>query len=207
MPRVPFKYCALHYLDQWLAHDRKYHDALTGVDEAQTLRSLQEAAAFYRVSRNLWEKHDVGKGLPRFGPVLSVLDAEEPADFQGERLIPAISRVRKQLSDQYGNRDVLSLTTKFLWLKIKSPIIIYDSRARTALGIREGNIDAYYRRWRQAFDEHAAQIELACDSLQHVLDFSVNPQLATASYVSDLASQRWFRDRVLYIYLWHLGGD
>ncbi len=207
MPRAPFKHCALHYLNQGLAHDRRYCEALEGTDEATKYTAIEQAAAFYQVARNLWEKHDVKKGLRRYEPLLRVLDSQNPTSFQGDQLIPAIQSVRKQIASQYGNRDVLSLTTKFLWLKLKSPILVYDSRARNALCTREGDIDEYYRCWRQNFDDNAGAITSACDSLQDVLEWSVNPEVGTARYVRDVSAQQWFKERVFDIYLWHLGGN
>ena len=205
MAKVPLKYCALHYLNQWLAHDRIYCEALAGKGEAAKLKALKKAAGFYRVSRNLPEEYDTKQGYPRLKPVLDVLESQVPATFQGGELIPAILRVRDQISNRYGNRGVLSLTTKFLWLKVRSPIIIYDSKARKAVGTRDGDIEAYYSRWREKFSAQAKDIDAACDSLQQVLEYSVNPQLATACYVQGLTSHDWFKERVFDIYLWHLG--
>jgi hypothetical protein len=205
MPNVLFKFCALHYLNQWLAHDRIYCEGLAGKDEAAKLKSLKKAAAFYRVSRNLPEVYDSKKGLPRYKPVLDVLESVTPATFHGDDLIPAILRVRDQISTRYGERGVLSLTTKFLWLKVRSPIIIYDSKASSAVGVRTGDIREYYSKWRRRFNAHAKEIGVACSSLQAVIEYSVNPELATARYVEELSSHQWFQERVLDIYLWHLG--
>lgn len=144
MPTVHFKYCALHYLNQWLTHDRKYYDGLSGKDEATKLEALNKAAVFYRVSRNLPDRYDVRKGLLRFKPVLDVLDSLSPTNFEGDALLPGILGVRDQISAQYGKRGVLSLTTKFLWLKIRWPIVIYDSKARAAVGAKTGDLADYH---------------------------------------------------------------
>jgi hypothetical protein len=144
MPTVQFKFCALHYLNQWLAHDRIYWEGLAGNDEATKLKALNKAAAFYRVSRNLPSRYDSKKGLPRFKPVLDILDTLTPCNFEGDALIPAIVRVRDQISAQYGKRGVLSLTTRFLWLKVRRPIIIYDNKARSAVGAKTGELADYY---------------------------------------------------------------
>jgi hypothetical protein len=205
MPTVRFKFCALHYLNQWLAHDRIYCAGLSEKDEATKLKALNKAAAFYRVSRNLPDRYDSKKGLPRFKPVLDVLDTLAPAKFEGDALLPAILRVRDQISAQYGKRGVLSLTTKFLWLKVRWPIIIYDSKARSAVGAKTDDLADYYARWRRRFNEHAKDIELACESLQSVVEYSVNPDLATPRYVEELSGHQWFRERVFDMYLWHLG--
>ena len=84
-----FNYCALHYLNLWLSKDRNFCEALEGHNEAVKLRALTEAAAFYRVARNLPMVYDVGKGIPRYKPVLEAIDALAPIAFQEAQLIPS----------------------------------------------------------------------------------------------------------------------
>lgn len=206
MPKVRFEFAALHYLNQWLAHDRKYCDGLADKNEAKRLVALKQAAGFYRVSRNLPELHDTMRGLPRYKPLLDVLDAVTPAAFQGNNLTHAIIKVQNQISTRYGERKFLSLTTKFLWLKIRSPIVIYDSRARSALRARPGDIDDYYSKWRKEFDNHKREIRAACKSLRSVTEYSLEPEEATPHFVEELSSHQWFQERVLDSYLWHHGG-
>jgi hypothetical protein len=206
MSKLTFKCCSLQYLNQWLTHDRIYCEVLAGDDEAEKLKALQKAAAFYRVSRNLHTEHDSKKGLPRYKPLLDVIDSQVPETFT-TNLIEAIERTRDRISRQYGDRGVLSLTTKFLWLRVKTPIIIYDSRARAALGTTTTDLGSYYSIWRKQFDDHADDIDVACKSLEHVVEYSVDPQVATTNYVRELSRQQWFKERVFDNYLWNLGPD
>jgi hypothetical protein len=53
--------------------------------------------------------------------------------------------VKEKISDQYKGHGGLSLTPKFLWLKMKSPIIIFNSRAREALHAAPGDIEGVLR--------------------------------------------------------------
>jgi hypothetical protein len=207
MPKVGFKYCALHYLNQWISNDRACCEALAGPDDSEKLRTLADAAAFYRIARNLPKSYDEGKDLPRYRPVLMVIDALNRVDFQGENLLSSIKNVRDKISAQYGGRDVLSLTTKFLWLKIKSPVIIYDSQARKAVGVAPGNIEEYYSRWREKFNRYDQQIQDACTSLPDVHEYAENPEIATPQYIKETAAHPWFKERVFDVYLWHLGLD
>jgi len=207
VPKVGFKYSALYYLNQWISKDRRYYQSLAGNDESEKLQVLQDAATFYRVARNLPVLHDEGRGLRRYKPVLDIIDAQTSAAFQGEALLPSIKRVRDAISAQYGGREVLSLTTKFLWLRIRSPIIIYDSQARKALDAPLGNIHEFYSQWREMFKRCAQEIDAACTSLQDVGEYVADPIVATPRYIAEMASQQWFRERVLDVYLWHRGGD
>jgi hypothetical protein len=208
MPRVNFKYFALHYLELWLSKDRRFCKALAGGNETEKLGALKEAAAFYRVARNLAKVHDVEKQenkVLRYKPVLDVIDALDPIAFQGARLTTSIMEVERKISLRYGDRRVLSLTTKFLWLKMRSPILIYDSRARKALRARLGDIDDYYSRWRTEFDSFGNEINAACELLHKVHEYSA-PNAATPRYIQEIASQLWFKERVFDVYLWDSGG-
>lgn len=205
MPPVNFNYFALHYLNLWLSNDRNFCETLEGHDDARKLRALTKAAAFYRVARNLPKAYDVEKGIPRYKPVLDVIDALDPITFQGPQLIPSIEGVLSEISRRYGGQKVVSLTTKFLWLKMKSPIVIYDSRARKALGTKPGDIRDYYSQWRDQYNSYCSEISAACDSLPRVHEYSVAPDVATPQYIEGVASQPWFMERVFDVYLWSLG--
>jgi len=207
MPTAGFKYCALHYLNQWISRDLTFCNALAGRDTEKKLKTLADAAAFYKIARNLPKKYEEAEGSQRYGPVLKIIESLNPANFQGEGLLPSIKKVRDEISGQYGGRDVLSLTTKFLWLKMKSPIIIYDSQARAALRAAPGEIDEYYSLWHEKFSGHEQQIRDACASLQDVHEYTENPAIATRQYIAETAVQPWFRERVFDAYLWHLGRD
>jgi hypothetical protein len=70
-------------------------------------------------------------GLSRMQPVLRVLDAVLYETVAEDQLITSVDRVREEISQKHGDRDVLSLTNKFLWLKYRYPVIIYDRNVET----------------------------------------------------------------------------
>jgi hypothetical protein len=201
-----FKYYALHYLDLWISQDRECCDALAGSDKKEKLRTLADAAVSYSIARNLRTKYDEGRGLPRLGPILKIIGTVHRADFKGDKFLPSVMKVRDKISAQYGRRNILSATTKFLWLKVKSPIIIYDGRARRALEVRSGEFEEYCRKWRERFEDHEQQIRRACETLPKVHEYTKQPEIATSKYIAKIAARPWFRERVLDVYLWHLGG-
>jgi hypothetical protein len=200
-----FKFCALHYMNQWISQDRAYCEALAGHNRSKKLDTLRSAAAFYRIARTLHKRYEEREGLQRFEPVLDIIDAQTREDFEGDKLLLAIEKVRIEISRKYGDRGVLSLTTKFLWLKIKSPVIIYDSRASRALRTVPGDIGDYYAEWRKTYESFSEQIDVACSSLQDVFEYTLNPKLATRKFIAETAVQHWFKERVLDIYLWYRG--
>ena len=122
-----FEYCSLHYLNQWLTYDMWYCQVLSKDNKKNKLTALKNAGSFYRVARNLPSEFDAKKGMARYEPVLDILDKIDRNQFQDDP-VNEILNVEKEISKQYGNRSVLSLTTKFLWLKVKQPILIYDSQ-------------------------------------------------------------------------------
>ncbi len=207
MSAFTFEYCALYYLNWWLTRDRTYIKALTGDDPLVKADALVEAAAQYRVARNLPLAYDVHIGVPRLKPILVAVTQARREDFEGDRLVPSILKVRDHIANQYGGHDALSLTTKFLWLQFQTPIIIYDGNARRALETADGDLGAYCLAWRTEYERRKKEILAACDALPAVRQFCVDPAEATPNYISETASTQWFQERVLDIHLWHRGAQ
>ena len=201
-----FEYCSLHYLNQWLTYDQGYCQALSKGDEEKKLSALKSAGGFYRVSRNLPSEFDEKKGLKRYQPVLEILDAVSKEQFEDDP-VKTILETERKISRKYGNRSVLSLTTKFLWLKIKQPILIYDSQARIAVGSTNGDLAGYYKKWVEGFEKHNNDIEAACSRLSELNLYAVDQKLGTKEYIKDVSSKSWFQERVFDIYLWSKGNS
>ena len=200
------EFCSLQYLNQWMLRDSGYCNALARGSEKEKLDILHDAAAFYRIARNLPRAADIDKGLPRYKPLLAVIDAVKPADFRVNPL-QRIHEVESAISRRYCKRSVLSLTTKILWLKVKTPIIIYDAQARRTLGIKAGDLTSYYNAWRKVFQEKSVEISASCAELVTMSKYTVDVDLATTSYIQNVTSNRWFHERVLDLYLWNAGSN
>lgn len=204
-----FEYCSLKYLDLWLSGECRWVEAMRGDDRAAKLQAMANFAKAYRISRNFHLKHELKDGVQaeRFGEILNIIDPLTEADFAGDELLPKLSAIRKQISARYGGSDVLSGTTKFLWLKVQSPIIIFDGQARVALDTKYADIDGFYVRWRNSYEIHALEIAQACSNLDQVRRYCVDPAAVTPRFIDRVASQPWFHERVFDIYLWTLGGQ
>jgi hypothetical protein len=206
MPEAGFKYYALHYLNLWISQDQPCCHALAGHHREEKLEALAAAAADYGIARTLPKRDGMDKGPERYGPVLKIIERQKRENFRNSDLPRRVERVNRQIKLQYASdHQVLSLTTKFLWLKLKSPIIIYDSRARTALKVRPNDIEEFYRRWREEFSGLERAIEKACASLGKMYEYTKNPKKTNSRYVTRIAAKRWFRERIFDVYLWHLG--
>ena len=199
-----WEYFSLHYLDMWLRHDRLYHESLNNGTCEEKLVSIKKAATYYKVARNLPKEHDEDIGRARYEPILKILDKVGAADFSGD-VVKSISRVQKKISKAYGDRGVLSITTKLLWLKIRNPIIIYDSQARKALNTEDGDLLGFYEAWRAGYRAHSEDIATVCANLIGVSKYSCDQTIATPQYVQAISAQPWFQERVFDVYLWHEG--
>ena len=206
MATKTFEYCSLHYLNQWLSHDKGYCQVLANGSRSAKLTTLKNAGGFYRIARNLPSEYDEKKGLNRYEPVLDIIDSIKPIQFKNNP-VKEILEIERRISKMYGNKSVLSLTTKFLWLKIKHPILIYDSRARIALGTENGILDSFYKKWREEFATFQREIVKACSKLPELNKYSVDQEVGTKEYIREISGEAWFQERVFDIYLWNKGDN
>jgi hypothetical protein len=218
-----FEYCSLYYLNQWLAYDLGYCEALSSGTKEEKLSTLKSAGGFYSVARNLPREYDEKEG--RYQPVLTILDSVSKELFPDnteskEKFTQTVSKIlgiEQKISKKYGDRKVLSLTTKFLWLKIQEPIIIYDSQAANAVGSKAVGSKAvgskkvvladYYEKWTDGFEKHKKQIEKACSQLPKLYLYAVGHERGTKEYIKEVSSKPWFHKRVFDIYLWDKGDN
>ena len=79
--QVGFKYCALHYLNLWLSKDRGFCEGLRkGKDDLEKLRTIRDAANFYRIARTFRTKnHDADP--ERYRPLLDIIESMSRGEF------------------------------------------------------------------------------------------------------------------------------
>jgi hypothetical protein len=204
-PALPsIDYSALHYLNDYLRQEEDWLTVMRGCDKPRKLGVMKEFAGVYRIARNFPVEHD--KSGSRFEKILQIIDSLNASDFEGDDVAEQIKRTERRIAEQYDGRNCLSATTKFLWLKLRSPIIIYDSQARLALGSKDGDLSAFYDRWRHAYSVYADDIAVACQKLAAVRQYSVMPSRVTEEFIETTTSQRWFHERVFDMFLWNIGG-
>lgn len=199
-----FEHCSLAYLNLWSENDKSCTEALSGNNQEKKLIALKKSANVFKIARNLQTQYDVGKGLKRYAPVLKILDKVNLTNIKKEPVIE-IRKIEKLISNKYGNSEVLSLTTKFLWLKVQSPVLIYDSQAQKALGTRVGDLEDFYHRWHIEYNLKEDEINNACSKLKGLYRYMKSSNEITKEEVGMISSQKWFRERVFDIYLWNIG--
>lgn len=172
---VTVHFAALHYLNEWKRKEERLYRRFHESKDDNRRTAIADAAAKFGVARTLRKQHDA-----------------------------TIQRISKRISKKYGRRQVLSATTKLLWLKFRSPVIIYDRQARKALKLKKVDFGEYWERWQERFKQQHAEIQDACGSLIDVLRYVIDPAV-TESEVQTLSRARWFHERVFDSYLWHRG--
>jgi len=208
MGKQTIEYCSLQYMNLWIKNDALCVKALSEPDENEKLLALKKAAKFYSVARNLPLKYEEEKKLKRYEPVMRILDKVSTREIQ-KNTVEYIHQIEREISEAYGNRGVLSLTTKFLWLKEKSPVIIYDSQVKKALKVKKvDTLEAFYNEWHNEFEKQKNNIKEACSNLAslHKYVHTENNQIYKGE-IEKLTAQTWFHWRVFDTYLWNKGNS
>ena len=204
MKKVTLEYSAFQYLNIYFDNDKKCYEALVNGNKSDKLEALKKAGNFYSVARNLPREYDINAGKERYEPVLEILDSINMNQVVGESSVDFVKKIQDQISEQYGGRGVLSLTTKFLWLKIKQPsILIYDSQVRKVLDTKNGDYEEYYYKWKDEYKEHESDIRQTCLKLNEQHLYLKNQYDGLKDEIKEISSEPWFHERVFDTYLWH----
>jgi hypothetical protein len=227
-----FRFFALAYLNDWWQYDRTFVAGLSpGQSVENRVKWLSEAANYYQVNRRF-----PGEEWERFGPVLDVLDAateelgvltQSNVDKTVQNLAEKLGSIRETLIESRAlTREKsasgssvrprepsieISAASKFLWIRHKTPVVIYDDRAYKCLTGRLGckisvrnwprsGYDSYREQWIKQFDKREESIQLACAELVRLKDFS--PDDETEENLKSTVTSRWFFERVFDKFLW-----
>lgn len=200
-----FKPFAISYLNDWCRYDSGFVD---GLDPSRPwhdrLRSMSNAVNYYRIARTFPAIDEP----ERLGGALAAVDAVT-GPVTVESVVATVSGLAKAFQGSYG-RYAISAASKLLWIRFRSPVIIYDSQAIACLNstartrLSAGYYEPYFEEWLRQFAAFEEPIRSACSELPRVKDFS----LAYAESDQDLlalVSARWFQERVFDKYLWSGG--
>jgi hypothetical protein len=199
------KFFACAYLNDWWQYDSTFVERLRPTNGAEVRRYwLVEAANYYQVGRNLAEKHEQGSRLFEALAALNQIEGQitnENVDTKVDTLVTLLKKV-------YKNK-LTSAASKFLWLIHQSPVVIYDSRARTCLvsltgrEIPEHDYVGYRQKWREQFDLRKLAIASACGELLRFKDFA--PSKTHETELESVVKSAWFHERVFDKFLWWNG--
>ncbi len=206
-----FEYCALEYLNLWTSYDKRFVENFTG-GKQKMLEIIPEVATVYRVHRNFPLRYDVLNNRERYEPIVDKLAAINIAKIDENNFIKTVIQTRQNIGQEYGGLGVLSATTKFLWMLVRDPIIIYDNNAMTALGrhnypVDEGNYGQYVQQWQQLYAEKEEEVNEACQGLHGVRLYARHANEIDEQYIQQISAETWFRKRVFDMYLWIVGAE
>ncbi|MFQ3248057.1 MAG: hypothetical protein ACI9SP_004717 [Arenicella sp.] len=196
-----FDYYSLAYLNQWLEKDRYFFEELNSDrKEDERLLALKRGATFYRIARNLKTPQSVKSGdIQRYKAVLASLDSITIEQAQSSP-IETISLFNESLKKSYGESNRISASSKFLWMKFRSPFYIYDALSREALGTKHNRLDDFFSSWNESFLKKEPEIVVACSNLNRAFRYSCDSRIS-AEAINKLSSEPWFLERVHDLYL------
>jgi len=199
---ISFKYCSLQYLSIWETHDKNCNNILSNSKDLKEKSGvLKKAGSFYSVARTFPKENNQ---LLRYQPILKIFDNLNEEKIKKEP-ISMVLKIKDEISNYYQNKNILSGTTKFLWLKMKHPIIIYDSQAKKALEIENNEYEAFYTKWRDEYKKHENEIIDVCNKLENLYEYLPTQRENLQKDISAISSETWFHERVFDIYLWNKG--
>jgi hypothetical protein len=107
----------------------------------------------------------------------------------------------------YENGIEISAASKFLWIRNKAPVVIFDARASACLLRLGATLDGKYAKYRGEWLRCLAQreeiIRTTCNDLLELKKFS--PDAETEENLMVTVTSRWFHERVFDKFLWWNG--
>ncbi|PIQ10753.1 MAG: hypothetical protein COW70_13090 [Hydrogenophilales bacterium CG18_big_fil_WC_8_21_14_2_50_58_12] len=200
-----FNYFAMMYLNDWYSSDMLFMEGISSSETSKRLTKFHDAAKYYKVTRNFITLD----GEVRLEGALEIL-LQESGPITDENVCSKVTLLAETLKKRYG-KNVVSAASKFLWLRFRSPVIIFDSRALNWLKVNQypvspiGSYESYREQWLAAFKAHEKQIETACNGIPAVRKYTLACD-ESENVVSEICVSRWFRERVFDKYLWFNGG-
>jgi len=193
-----FFYAAYSYLDQWMWKDRLFHEVLafakTDVDANKGAGTLVEVAKYYGVIRTL--KAGARESV-RLESAYRMLTSVTYRDLDDVPKI--VDRFAAELGSVYGGLP-FSAASKFLWMRFRTPIAIYDSLVAAYLAAENRGYDnrtsgSFYSAWRENYLQNQEAIQAACDELISIKKFTLASECKDED-VSNWTNTEWFRERV-----------
>jgi hypothetical protein len=179
---------------------------------------LERAANYYQVARSFSVDFD---GLQRLDKALIELDVvltNVNSILTPTNVDATVTTLAKNLGTIYINKrtgkpqELVSAASKFLWLRRRSPVVIFDGRAEGYLikitGAPFAEYPSYldYRSaWRAEFPKYEKKILSACRDLNHSNVKKFAPDSTARKRMKSMLGKRWFHERVFDKFLWWNG--
>jgi hypothetical protein len=195
-----FKYFALMYLNDWYWWDKTFSERIAS-NSKDSRQAFHEAAKYYKVTRNFSQLNDEN----RLEGALALVKSVRGPITEGN-VCDKVIDLANEFKNKYG-KNAVSAASKFLWLRFKSPIVIFDSRAVSWLRANgykvpySGGYREYREHWVAAYTDHKKEINEACKGLVKLRNYSLAYEMPVKS-VEKITKTTWFKERVFDKYLW-----
>lgn len=207
-----FKFFALAYLGDWWQYDERF---VTGLRPQRTFRRecLVDAGTYYQVIRSFSKKWDASQRLDN---ALNELDAV--LSSVNNVITPAnvhqtVTDLARRLGSIYKKKNkpqnLVSAASKFLWICRRTPVVIYDDRAKTCLTRMNATPGTTYKNywdaWQLEFPKYHTRIQSACLALSQSGIKNFAPNGPAKKRLNPVVRKRWFHERVFDKFLWWNG--
>lgn len=202
-----FEFFAFAYLNDWWQYDRHFVAGLSLTSSRSArLYWINEAASYYQVGRRFPKKKDAGE---RLGKALDRLDAvlQQAGTLTAQNVEEVVTTLAEEFNVDYENGIEISAASKFLWIRNKTPVVIFDARASACLlrlgATLDGKYAKYHGEWLRCFEQRQKIVRAACNDLLELKKFS--PDAETEENLTSTVTSRWFHERVFDKFLWWNG--
>ena len=207
-----FHYFSVQYLNCWIETDEPLYWGLQCHCEKARRRALVGIAKKYSVIRSFPKMRD--SGGDRLHHVPGLID--NLRIFNEDEQVKVI-HLAGAIEETYGRR-LVSASSKFLWFKYRSPVIIFDGMAVKCLAeltkcaangervtrLELQDYNRYCEVWQKQYAAFQHCIDVACNDLRHAGKYTLADKMSERD-LSKLASKTWFKERVFDFFLWHNG--
>lgn len=196
-----FEYLALRAFLLWDQDESTLHEGIrnnpTPEIIRQSLRHFGVARSFAGIRSDVTALQDIANALR---------DVTQHGDLTANEAQEKVMLLTKQFKTRF-KRSSVSAASKLLWLKHRTPFIIYDRRAVRALGFaRKSEYSDYCVEWRRRYQDSRDAIVAAAGRLSEIGGF-VSSWRKSPEDLATLIREDWFHERIFDVYLWETGGD
>ena len=180
-----------------MSKDKRFHDVLAfetqdAVSGTSGRECLVEFATYYGVIRTL---RVTAEAFRLQGAYEALCATRIP---RGADVVEMVCEFARALGDRYGALP-LSAASKFLWVRFRSPVVVYDMLVSDGLHLRYGykydGYPNYYKIWTTSYRENEERIREACNELNAIKKFTLASEVPQKD-LSELISRQWFMERV-----------
>lgn len=188
-----FDYFSLKYLILWQNVERPIQRAMSGNPAPAELRRAMHS---FRIARSF-------AGIADETKAMSVIQALKGVGKSGATSVEELASIFEK---KFDHRNV-SAASKLLWMRHRTPFLIYDRNARVALGQLAGtraDVDyaGFESAWRAEYSKSALRVAEASGRLLQLDRYFSHLDEG----LDELVNQTWFHERVFDNYLWDMGG-